>query len=156
MTPVSVRAGRPEDAVAMRGIHRRAKASHGYTDEQMEQFAAEVAGTLTPELIASNAFVVAEGAGHPVGFAGLLDTGDPESLYLEYLFIDPEAQGSGIGRMLFEWAIDEAAGRGYVALEFHSDPHVTAFYDRLGATRIGETPSAVIENWLIPKYRYKI
>ena len=140
----------------MRGIHRRAKASHGYTDEQMEQFATEVAETPTSELIASKAFVIAEHEGSAVGFAGVLDTGNPETLHLEYLFIDPDAQGSGIGRMLFEWAVGEAANRGYAALEFHSDPHVTAFYDRLGAERIGETPSSVIEHWSIPKYRYEI
>lgn len=156
MTPVSLRAGRPDDAVTMRGIHRRAKSSHGYTDAQMEQFAAEVTETLTSDLIASNAFVIAEQAGNMVGFAGVLDTGDPETLHLEYLFIDPDAQGSGIGRRLFEWAVEEATARGVAALEFHSDPHVTGFYDRLGATRVGETPSSVIEGWSIPKYRYEL
>lgn len=153
---ISVRAATVDDVGALKQVYWRAKASHGYSDQEMADFAAEVDETLTVETIANDAFAIADREGQPVGFVGVQDTGKPDALHMEFLFIDPDAQGMGVGRLLFDWAVDAVRRQGFAALEFQSDVHVTGFYERMGAVKISETPSTVIPGRMIPTYRYVI
>ena len=58
------------------------------------------------------------------------------------LYVDPQVQGSGLGRRLLEWSESEGAERGaeatWLAVWEHNEPAL-AFYDRLGFTRLGTT-----------------
>ena len=45
---------------------------------------------------------------------------------------------------------------GAAALEIDADPHAAGFYERMGAVRIGETPSSLIPGRSLPRLRLLI
>ena len=60
----------------------------------------------------------------PVGFIGLLDS------FIGGLFVDPAAQGHGIGRMLIAYALEL---KGELSLEVYADnERACRFYEQLG------------------------
>ena len=69
---------------------------------------------------------------------------------LAKLFVAPTAQGAGIGRALFAWAVAEARRKGARRMTIESDPHARAFYERMGAAVIGEAPSGAIPGRTLP------
>jgi GNAT superfamily N-acetyltransferase len=85
--------------------------------------------------------VIAEDAGRPVGFALFFHTfstflGQP-GIYLEDLFVVPEARGGGVGRALLghlaRLAVERGCGRVEWAVLDWNAPAI-GFYERLGAT----------------------
>ena len=65
----------------------------------------------------------------------------PPEAELEHLWVRPSGMGRGIGRHLFEWAVEVARAGGAATLVIVSDPHAEAFYERLGARRVDEVTS---------------
>ncbi len=87
--------------------------------------------------------VIAERAGEPVGFALFFHTFSTflakPGLYLEDLFVLPEARGHGVGRALIchlaKVAVDRDCGRiDWTVLDWN-EPAI-GFYQRLGATSL--------------------
>jgi GNAT superfamily N-acetyltransferase len=104
--------------------------------------------TATPEQLHSTLFgarpvaevVIASYDNRPVGFAVFLANystflGRP-GLYLEDLFVRPQARGKGIGRALLEYLARLTVERGWGRLEWRvldwNEPSI-AFYKKLGA-----------------------
>jgi GNAT superfamily N-acetyltransferase len=106
---------------------------------------------VTPEDCDGTSLLVAIVEGHIAGFAQL--QGSPPTGELDDLWVDPVAMGRGVGRALFDaiTALDREAG--FRTLTVDSDPHAESFYSRMGATRIGETQSAVDPNRYVPRLR---
>jgi GNAT superfamily N-acetyltransferase len=84
--------------------------------------------------------VLAEDAGRPIGFALFFHTfstflGQP-GIYLEDLFVVPEARGRGVGRALLGYlaalAVERGCGRVEWAVLDWNAPAI-GFYERLGA-----------------------
>jgi GNAT superfamily N-acetyltransferase len=84
-------------------------------------------------------------AGQPVGFALFFHNfstflGRP-GIYLEDLFVHPEARGRGIGKRLLQWLANTAVERGCGRLEWSvldwNEPSI-AFYRSLGAVAMDE------------------
>ncbi|WP_407154310.1 GNAT family N-acetyltransferase [Bradyrhizobium sp. STM 3557] len=74
--------------------------------------------------------VVGVVAVRPSGYAGLI--------LLERLFVDPSSKRKGVGRTLFEAAIERATKMAGCALLIYANPTVAGFYERQGGIRIGE------------------
>lgn len=130
---VHIRAGKPDDAATLTAIARRAKASWGYDAAWLDQW--------HDELAFSEAYLhvarvwVAEVEGAPAGVLALEPR--PDGWSIDRLWVEPDAQGLGIGRALVECARAAAAeSRG--ELDVLSDPYAEAFYLKLGARRAGE------------------
>jgi GNAT superfamily N-acetyltransferase len=70
------------------------------------------------------------------GFYALSGAG--YELELEHLWVMPAWIGSGVGRLLFEHAMDRATSRGAKHVEIEADPNAEGFYLRMGARRTGE------------------
>lgn len=141
---VSIRRATPDDAPHLTEIARVAKASWGYPEDWMAEWAREL--TFSPEYIESNpvfAADVPDRSCRPM-VAGViaLEVGEsgPE---LAHLWVLPACQGSGIGRALVERAAMEARSRGWSALRILSDPNAVAFYERMGAVPVGSHPAPV-------------
>jgi GNAT superfamily N-acetyltransferase len=92
--------------------------------------------------------VIAEYGGAPAGFALFFASystweGKP-GLYLEDLFVRPEARGKGIGRRLLEHLARLTLKRGWARLEWRvldwNEPTI-AFYKKLGA--------AALDDWTV-------
>jgi len=130
----------------------RAKASHGYDDETMRAFAPALA--VTSESIERNWVLVAERDGIPLGFAHVERRDDPAIAWLEDLFVDPDSQRQGIGRLLWEAAFNHARTTGATEIRLDADPYATTFYERLGAVVVGAIPSTFIPGRTTPLMRY--
>jgi GNAT superfamily N-acetyltransferase len=97
---------------------------------------------------------VAELDGRVVGFYGF----EPEAdgVGLDYLFVDDDRVGRGIGRALWTHAVATARGLGYTALIVVSDPHAEGFYLKMGARRIGSRSSDLEPGRQLPVLRFAL
>lgn len=130
---IVVRAARPGDAALLSDLAFRSKAHWGYSGEFMEasRKALTVHGTCTDPTF------VAEIDGKAAGFYQLRD-GE-----MEMLFVEPDLMGSGVGRTLWEHAVETARDLGWRQILILSDPYAEGFYLAMGAERVGEAPSDV-------------
>jgi GNAT superfamily N-acetyltransferase len=88
-----------------------------------------------------------------VGFCSMLPV-DDDTVELHDLFIDPAHIGCGHGKRLWLFALDVARGRGFKRLILTADPNAEPFYSAQGARRIGEQPSPVQDDRLLPVLEY--
>ena len=146
------RRARPDEAAALSGMALRSKAHWGYENEFLEACRQEM--TLAPELIDSEHVYLIEAGGRPVGFYTLMKW--KADIELGHLFVDPPAIGQGVGRALWEDAVERAAELGYSRLLIQSDPNAVGFYLRLGAERIGEVPSVAWPGRNLPLLVYPL
>jgi GNAT superfamily N-acetyltransferase len=146
MPGVELRPARPDEAEQLSDLALRSKAYWGYSDEFIEACRAEL--TYRPEQIESSRIVVAVAAEGVVGFYAL--AGDPPVGELDGMFVDPDHIGNGAGGALFEHLLDAARQAGFTALQIGADPNAVGFYERHGAVRIGEEPSASIPGRMLP------
>lgn len=151
--PLTFRQAIPTDADLLTGICQRAKQSHGYDDAMMQIFLGDGDMVISAEAIERDEFMLASIGDRVVGFAHLMPVEKPETIYLEDLFVEPDVQGSGVGRSLFNWALVEGGNRGFRWLEWDSDPNASAFYLKMGGVQISEQGSTLFPGRTIPKFR---
>jgi N-acetylglutamate synthase-like GNAT family acetyltransferase len=143
---VVLRPARPTEAAALSALAMRSKAHWGYSAEYLALI--EPVLTYTEEAIANGRFTVAEVDGQVAGFVTV--DGSPPDGELGNLFIDPDAIGSGVGRRLWTHAVESATAGGFRSLHIEADPNAEGFYLRMGAERVGETPSTAIAGRMLP------
>jgi GNAT superfamily N-acetyltransferase len=95
------------EAEALSGLALRSKAHWGYDDAFIEACRAEL--RVLPENVEHHRLTVAvhRETGRIVGFSGLVGTSS-EDAELSALFVEPEAIGTGVGRLLFDHAVGVA------------------------------------------------
>jgi GNAT superfamily N-acetyltransferase len=130
---------KPQDAGVLTEIANAAKRHWGYPESWIERWRETL--TIRAEFIAANTAWCATEDSCAVGFYVL--TTESDGLHLDHLWIVPSAMGRGIGRALFEHAIEQAKGLGARTLEIESDPNAEGFYARMGARRVGETVTEI-------------
>jgi GNAT superfamily N-acetyltransferase len=151
---LDIRRAAPEDAGSLSRIAFAAKRYWGYPESWMKRWKESL--TITPEFVRNNEAYAAVSGGEPVAFYAL--TGKGRKVELEHLWVSPGWIGKGIGRVLFEHAMREAASGGADAVEIEADPNAEGFYRHMGARRIGENvyeidghervlPLMVVEIW---------
>jgi GNAT superfamily N-acetyltransferase len=126
---------KPQDADALTEIAYAAKRHWGYPERWIESWRDTL--TIRADFIAANVAWCATEDARAVGFYVL--TNESDGLHLDHLWIAPPAMGRGIGRALFDHAIEQARGLGGRVLEIESDPNAEGFYKRMGARRVGVT-----------------
>jgi GNAT superfamily N-acetyltransferase len=136
---IAIRRARPEEAERLSAVARAAKAGWGYAADLLAAWE----GTLrvTAEYVACERVHVAARGGDLVGFYALERRGEHWSL--EHLWVDPRAQGIGVGRLLYEHALSCARGEGPGRVFIEADPHAAGFYARMGARETGSVPAPV-------------
>jgi len=97
--------------------------------------------TISPEYISENEVWVKIIGDKPVAYYSLLQAGS--ELWLDNLWILPEFMGRGIGKELFFHAAERSHQRDASILKIEADPNAEAFYEKMGARRVGEHHSEV-------------
>ena len=155
-----IRRARADEAVRLAliltALSRRAKAQWGYDPELLRRWADDL--RVTPEDIDRDAVLVAEVGDGPdpiVGFARVTtgppsSTGEPTPAQLKDLWVTPEDMGRGVGRALFAAACEVARTLPADQLVIVADPNAEGFYLRMGARRIGEEASEVVDGRQLP------
>jgi GNAT superfamily N-acetyltransferase len=149
---IQLRDARQDELPALSELCLRSKAVWGYDDAFMIACRAEL--TLRPDELQSTHLQVAERCSTVVGLAQVKVAGTDAELLK--LFVEPALLGSGVGRLLFEWATATARGFGAVRMIIEADPGAVAFYERLGARAAGLAPSQSIVGRMLPRMQMEL
>jgi N-acetylglutamate synthase-like GNAT family acetyltransferase len=144
-----IRPARADEAETLTDLSLRSKAFWGYDAAFLARCRAVM--TVKARNIESQPHYVAEFDGRIAGFYGL----EPETEVagLDYLFVEIDLVGRGVGRALWRHAVDTARGLGHRALIVVSDPNAEGFYLRMGCRRIGTRPSELEAGRQLPLLR---
>ncbi len=136
-----------DDAQAITDLAFRSKAYWGYTADFMAAVRAQLA--VSPQYIQTCPVFVAKNGPHLVGFYSLRAL-SREDIELDFLFVEPDAIGTGVGKRLFGHAVTQARELGYQRMVIEADPFAEGFYTAMGAVRIGERRSTVLADRVLP------
>ena len=121
---VQLRAGRTEDADVLASIHHRSReAGMPWLPRLHEE--EETRGWMRGIVLAQQQVTVAERNGRPVGFTAL------EGDWLEQIYVEPEAIGTGVGRALLD-AAKAARPDGLSLHVFTRNARARRFYEVAG------------------------
>ncbi|NJN80197.1 MAG: GNAT family N-acetyltransferase [Anaerolineales bacterium] len=85
----------------------------------------------------------------PIAFYSLSQNKD--TCELDHLWVLPDYIGKGIGKQLFNHALERCKKLGASVLKIESDPNAQTFYERMGATKVGENHSQLFsEDRVLP------
>jgi GNAT superfamily N-acetyltransferase len=150
---ISIRKAEAGEAQALTALCLRSKAHWGYDADFMRLCVPSL--TVSEQSIAEGRVLVAIGDGNRVvGTASVLRDGDDGELGL--MFVDPSAIGGGIGRALFDEAVELARRLGYRRMTILADVNAAPFYERMGARFLRHAPSDAIPGRTLPFYEYDL
>jgi GNAT superfamily N-acetyltransferase len=147
-----IRPARADEAELLTDLSLRSKALWGYDAAFLARCRAIM--RVKAGNIESQPHYVAEVEGRVVGFYGFEP--EAEGIGLDYLVIDNEFVGRGIGRALWDHAVAAARDLGHPALIVVSDPNAEGFYLRMGCRRVGTRPSDLENGRQLPLLRYDL
>ena len=126
---------RPEQAERLTQVAHAAKSYWGYPSQWIEMWHNQL--TITKQFILQNEVYAAVDDDEAIlGFYALAGSG--ERMVLEHLWVQPRSLRGGVGRKLFDHAVQLATEIGAKRIEIESDPNAEAFYQKMGAETIGE------------------
>lgn len=128
----------------------QSKATWDYSEEFI--LACKEDLTITEEYIKNNFVYVLENDNTMIGFFSFLRNENA----LDFLYIHPRYKGKGYGKILWEYVIQHANELGIKSFTIDSDPNAKGFYLKMGAKLIGETPSTVFVDRLLPLLKYDV
>jgi GNAT superfamily N-acetyltransferase len=122
-----------DDASRLTEVAFAAKRHWGYPEQWLESWRDLL--TIRPEFIVNHETHEAIVDACIVGFYALARK--ESRLELRHLWVVPDWMGRGVGRSLFNHALERARALGFQELEIESDPNAEGFYQRMGARRVG-------------------
>jgi GNAT superfamily N-acetyltransferase len=136
-----IRRASPDDAQALTDLMHASAAYAG-------DYASILVGyAVTPTQVDNDIVYLAEQDGSIVGFYALTLEGEPE---LDLMFVSDNAQGTGLGSLLFQHMKDEARLRDIAVIKIVSHPPSAGFYQRMGATIVGTKAPTTKATWERP------
>src|SRR6185436_2413846 len=134
-----IRRSSPEDAATLTTIALEAKRHWGYPEHWIKHWESDL--TISSDFIRDNHVYVAEQEGEIRGFYALCVSGNKAEL--EHMWVTPGSIGTGVGKELFLDAMDRAATLEVREIEISADPNAAGFYERMGASQIGEIDASI-------------
>jgi GNAT superfamily N-acetyltransferase len=144
-----IRAARADEAVALTELAMRSKAYWGYDADFLARCRAAL--EVKTAALSAQPHVVAERFGRRLGFYGFEKL--PDGVGLDYLFVEPDCVGQGIGRALWLHALAVAARLGHESLTVVADPNAAGFYRRTGAEPASGQASDLEPGRILPVFR---
>ena len=143
----------PYQAPLLTRIAVESKAHWNYPAAWMEEWSLLL--VISPTQLARDEVFCAEVDGRIVGFYAIRELRNKG--HLEHLWVLPQFIGQGIGRALFEHALEQARTRGLKAILVESDPNAAGFYLRMGARPLGTVTSEIAgEERELPCFAYDL
>ena len=96
---------------------------------------------------------LAEDGGNILGFYSLIVVGEPE---LDLMFVADAAQGTGLGKILFDHMRETARAHRIASVLIVSHPPSAGFYERMGAVRDGMKQPSGGATWDRPILRLAV
>ena len=136
---MQILSAQPSEDSTLSAIARTAKAHWGYPQAWLDQWRDLL--TITPEFVAGQETFVAVVDGRMIAFYALQER--DRGLFLEHLWVLPEHMRRGLGRKLFQHALERARSLGAARLTIEADPNAESFYRHMGAAVVGKTTSEI-------------
>ena len=136
---IRIRPADPKEADELTQIALAAKRHWGYPERWMEIWTPQL--TFPPKYFEANESWVGVDNERTIAFYTLLDNSG--LAWIDNLWVLPEFIGKGVGKQLFDHAVELARGRGYKFLQLEADPNAVGFYEKVGMYEIGERHSEV-------------
>ena len=147
---MSLRRAVPADTAALRALMAT---SNGYErPEARAMIVAFASGWSVPDAAHEVWLVEADGA--VAGFFALIPHGADQELDL--FFTANTAQGTGLGRRLFQVMTERARALGAAYVVISSNPEAAGFYRHMGAVDVGATPPGDGISWARPKLKLSL
>jgi GNAT superfamily N-acetyltransferase len=147
----SIRPAQVQEAAVLSNLCFRSKQVWDYDDAFMA-LCREPLRIKPEEIAAGDVWVAAAPDESIAGIVSLAPGGEPATLDLDKLFIEPNWIRGGVGRLLLAHAVGEARRRGVTRLTILADPNAAAFYERSGARFIRMAPSDAVPGRFVPLY----
>lgn len=128
-----------EDSNLLTEIAISAKRHWNYPERWIELWTPAL--TISPDYVSKNETWLAVVNEMPVGFYSLVQEDD--ALWLDNLWVLPDAMGKGIGKKLFQHAVERSRELGASILKIEADPNAQSFYEKMGARKVGEHHSEI-------------
>lgn len=138
------------DADELSELALYSKATWNYSEEFI--LACKEDLTITEEYIKNNFVYVLENENTKIGFFSFLRSENA----LDFLYIHPRYKGKGYGKILWKFVIEQANELRIKSFTIDSDPNAKGYYLKMGAKLIGETPSTVFKDRLLPLLQYDV
>ncbi|MEL7296579.1 MAG: GNAT family N-acetyltransferase, partial [Pseudomonadota bacterium] len=81
---------------------------------------------------------------------------EDNAMVLDKLFVEPDALGEGLGRRLYDHALQLTRQEGIARLEIDADPYAADFYAHCGAVQTGMVASTVTPGRQLPFFVHTI
>jgi N-acetylglutamate synthase-like GNAT family acetyltransferase len=107
--------------------------------------------TITAEQAARDDLFVAGQDDRVIGFYSLKT--DTEEAELDFMFVDDNWRGTGVGRALWSHMLEQARSRGFETVKIVSHPPAEAFYRLMGARSVGVVGPSGRATWSRPLMR---
>jgi GNAT superfamily N-acetyltransferase len=124
----------PNDADSLTAIAISAKRHWNYPEAWIQHWIPSL--TISEEYISQNETWVAILQETCTGFYSLKN--EIQDLYLDNLWVLPEYIGKGIGKQLFNHALERCKILGASTLKINADPNAQTFYEKMGAKKVAE------------------
>lgn len=124
----------PEHADSLTQIAIAAKRHWNYPEAWIQFWLPQL--TISADYIASNEVWMMIDKEKPLAFYALSQ--DEEGDVLGHLWVLPEYIGKGIGKQLFNHALERCKLLNIHALRIYADPNAQTFYEKMGAKKISE------------------
>jgi len=155
-TPVLSRIA-PHQHEAINALILRSKAHWGYDAAMMAIM--ERVLRLDPDAAGAGRAIAAWQGDDPVGVVQISEPWEDDrgrAIGLDLLFIAPEAIGTGLGRRLYDWALDQARAAKAGRMDILSDPFARPFYTAMGASFIKDRPSDAVSGRMLPFLEHRL
>ncbi len=146
-----IRRAQSSACAALTDLIFKSKQSNGYDDNFMLACREEL--TVIPAQLTQEFWVAEEG-----GLKGCasLRIYNQTSAEVEKFFVCRECQRQGIGQLLWQKILSRASELGIFHLHLNADPAAVPFYQSLGFSVVGETPSDSIPGRRLPHMTLEI
>ncbi|MEN9564674.1 MAG: hypothetical protein RIR73_2918 [Chloroflexota bacterium] len=143
----------PEHADSLTQIAIAAKRHWKYPEAWIQFWIPQL--TISANYISSNEVWMMVEKEEPIAFYALSQT--EGGWELGNLWVLPDHIGNGIGKQLFNHALERCKLLNISALKIYADPHAQAFYEKMGATKISEHHSDLFgEDRVLPIMEIKL
>jgi GNAT superfamily N-acetyltransferase len=131
---IQIRPAAPNDGERLREIAVAAKSYWGYDIERVRRWAS--VGDFSPEGMRRKVFFAAEVDDEVVGWSAVVD--GKEACWLDDLWVLPSWMRRGVGRRLFESAVEHARQSGATRIEWEAERNALGFYEKMGGSYLRE------------------
>ncbi|WP_242220963.1 GNAT family N-acetyltransferase [Bacillus cereus group sp. BfR-BA-01380] len=140
-----------EEANELSNLALSSKATWNYSEEFI--LACKEDLTITEQYMKNNYVYILEENQEIIGFFSFQRK---EVDSLDFLYLHPAYKGRGYGRILWESVVQKAVELNMKSFTIDSDPNAKGYYVKMGAKLIGETPSTVFKNRMLPFLQYDV